>query len=135
MMRRIFVAAFLVVVVCCVMGCATHVMTEKEGLSRTHTYISFANNKQPYSYTGEVGGEHMAHTKIVAFSQERYLVEVVSQAEGMNLSIQGEGITVDGQGLKQTVSVGEIQETFIDIALTAHPSGRYSLKIIQLPNL
>ncbi len=116
-----------------VFACHNHLLVTKPELSRENTYISFVKNTKPYQVTAEIGGESIHHTKVIAFSGERYLVEVTPGHEDLDLYIDGVGIEVDtSDGFKRVVRVSA-SETFIDISLTAHPnSQQFTLQVSQL---
>jgi len=125
----------LLMLVGCSLGCQTHVLTKKAELSRDHTFISFEKTNKPYVFKGEVGGEHINYTKIIAFEGDQYKVEVSPESEQLELSVEGKGIRVediDNSAFKKKVTVDGSFETFIVLALTAHPSETFTLTITPL---
>lgn len=122
-------------------GCHTHVtkhvLATRSEMSRGYTYISFHELETPYQITEEVGGEYISNTKVVAYSNQRYRVEVSPKNDKVSVYVEGPGIQVDdveGRFIKEAW-VNEARETFIHISITAHPSEKVTLIVTPLEEM
>jgi len=117
-------------------GCPGHVISKRVEMSRDHTYITFVKTQKPYVFEGEVGGEQLSLTKLLAFANERYRIDVSPKSENLNLYASGQGISVEEsgeRGLTKTVTIDDSPETIVEIVLSAHPdSATYTLTVTKL---
>lgn len=104
----------MIIIICALsMGCHSHVLTQKTEVSRDHVFISFENLKTPYTRSGEVGGEYMSLTKIIAFQGDHYKVEVTPESPDLKLWVGGPGVKeIENNGQSVVVSVEDVFETF-----------------------
>ncbi len=128
---------FLCLMIIPLQGCSSsHVLFQREGLSRNWIYIDFSRNKAPYENESEVGGEHMTFYKILGFEGDEFNVTVKTLEGEVSWGVMGDGVSVtaisggDDKGRHVTV---EDSEDIFTVDFSAHPYGRYKLTVEKLP--
>lgn len=109
-----------------------------EGLSRDYFYIDLNRGDSTYQQQSIVGGEHENHYLILGFTGDRFKVDIQSDdgnvgyiARDDSYVIESEIWSEEEQRMSITVKVIE-QQTWIDVALSAHPFADYQLNVSRL---
>ena len=118
--------------------CPSQIRYIHKEVSRDHTYIEFTENTRPLTIDSEVGGEHMTFYKVLAFQSDRFQITVTPLEGKVFSGISGDGIQIQkipGSNVFQWTVEVDALETIFTIDLSAHPYGRYRLRIEKLQEL
>ena len=118
-------------------GCTgSHILNQREGLSRTWIYIDFSRNQHPYETESIVGGEHMTFYKVLGFENDEFTVtvETFKAIEArVDWGISGDGIRIeslpDQDGKEKKRVTVDASEAIFTVDFSAHPYGEYKLRI------
>ena len=118
-------------------GCIdSHILHQREDVSRNWIYIDFSRNPHPCEIESAVGGEHMTFYKVLGFENDEFSVTVKNLNGHVDWGIAGDGISVESfpdqssEGKKRVI-VNE-SEVIFTIDFSAHPYGEYKLRIEKL---
>jgi hypothetical protein len=114
--------ATLLLVVTCFTGTAfsseRFEIHHSEATSRDYFYFHIPSANETLSLEGFVGGEHINHYRILAFSQQRFTVSVTSLSGEAYFSIDSEAIEVTHNGSAYDIQVNT-DGIWIDVAISA----------------
>ncbi|WP_321492066.1 hypothetical protein [uncultured Desulfobacter sp.] len=120
-----------------VQGCSkSHILFQREGISRTWIYIDFTKNETPYENQSIVGGEHMTFYKVLGFEGDEFVVTVETIEGNVMWGVMGDQVNIEpvreSNTEKKYVTVVDTEAIFT-IDFSAHPFGQYKLTIEKMP--
>lgn len=122
-MKKIPLVLLFLFLSACIKTDATRVF-HQEGLSRSFSYLTFVESGQRYTFTTEVGGEHMNVQKIWAFKDQQYQITLTPVENKADFYVSGEGLNVREKSVEDATQFDvEVlaEDAIIELTQTAHP--------------